>query len=269
MVVSLYVCRIPENVTKEDLRNTFNEIDGFKEIRIKIIDKKGKIAFIDFENESNANFAMKILNGFKFSNEDEGLLIKISDNSKSKTKEQKKEYKNLNKKTKRENYNIQNLSSSSYNNQNQNKILENNKIESLFNNINLNNNLQLLFNNLKNFNNLNSNGLYNNYDSLKTYENKFKELLKNKKSNISNIVYVEGIPIDATEREVSHIFRPFPGFKKLRLIPKEKNGVKSFICFVDFEDSIQSTICIDTLQGYRFNKFDVVGLHFSYGIKKK
>ena len=86
--------------------------------------------------------------------------------------------------------------------------------------------------------------------------------------NATNTIYVEGIPLDATEREVSHIFRPYPGFNKLRLIKKEKNGKKIIICFVDFDTVIQSTVCIATLQGYRFDKNDLVGLRLSYGIKK-
>ncbi len=88
------------------------------------------------------------------------------------------------------------------------------------------------------------------------------------KKNATNIVYVEGLPCDTTEREVSHMFRPFVGFKSVRLITREKNGQKSLICFADFDQVIQSTICINTLQGYRFDKNDLIGLHFSYGVNK-
>ncbi len=87
-------------------------------------------------------------------------------------------------------------------------------------------------------------------------------------ANATSTVYVEGIPLDATEREVSHIFRPYPGYKGLRLIEKEKNGKKTYIGFVDFENVIQSTVCINTLQGYRFDKNDLLGLHLSYGVKR-
>jgi hypothetical protein len=38
----------------------------------------------------------------------------------------------------------------------------------------------------------------------------------------TSTVYVEGIPSNATEREVAHIFRPFTGFKSVRLIPRDK-----------------------------------------------
>lgn len=88
------------------------------------------------------------------------------------------------------------------------------------------------------------------------------------KRNATNIVYVEGLPYDVSEREVSHLFRPFPGFRSVRLISRDKNGQKSLICFADFEDIVQSTVCINTLQGYRFDKNDLVGLHFSYGVNK-
>ena len=155
-------------------------------------------------------------------------------------------------------------------NQNQNALLNNQNNQS--NQNQLLKNLTLLasvqntnFNNTIQNNNLNVN---NHLDSfLKKYENVFLDF-ENLKNHASNIVYVEGIPIDAKEREVAHIFRPFPGYKSLRLIQKEKNGENTILCFADFENVIQSTICINTLQGYRFDKNDLVGLHCSYGISK-
>lgn len=84
-------------------------------------------------------------------------------------------------------------------------------------------------------------------------------------SNATNSIYVDGIPIDSTEREVAHVFRPFPGFQEVRLIKKEtKSGRQFYFCFVDFENSYQSTIAINTLQGYRFDKNDSKGLKISY-----
>ena len=55
--------------------------------------------------------------------------------------------------------------------------------------------------------------------------------------NATNTVYVEGIPFDATEREVAHIFRPYPGYKGLRLVEKEKNGKKTFVSFAGLEQA--------------------------------
>ena len=80
MVVSLYVCEIPNNVTKEDLDNLFSEIEGYIETRTKVENDKRTIAFIDYQTEKDAKCARETLQGFKFTDKDKGLIIKISDN---------------------------------------------------------------------------------------------------------------------------------------------------------------------------------------------
>jgi len=51
----------------------------------------------------------------------------------------------------------------------------------------------------------------------------------------------------------------------VRLIPKTANNNRQYyLCFVDFETSLQATIAMSTLQGYRFDKSDKVGLKISY-----
>ena len=72
--------------------------------------------------------------------------------------------------------------------------------------------------------------------------------------------------MDAKEREVAHIFRPFPGFQGTRLLLKESksSGRKFYYCFVDFETNIQASICMSTLQGYKFHYKDVRGIKISY-----
>jgi hypothetical protein len=140
-------------------------------------------------------------------------------------------------------------------------LLSNHLIPSQTSNVNTNNQNQ----NNTSTSNSKSNSFLN---SIHKYDDKFKNFLDFKK-NATNIVYVEGLPLNATEREVAHIFRPFPGFKSVRLITRDKSGEKSVICFADFDDILQSTICINTLQGYRFDKNDLVGLHFSYGVSKQ
>jgi hypothetical protein len=39
------------------------------------------------------------------------------------------------------------------------------------------------------------------------------------------------------------------------------------LCFADFENSFQTTLVINTLQGYRFDKEDILGLQFTYANK--
>lgn len=151
-------------------------------------------------------------------------------------------------------------------NPNQNNSTNANAINLLSNHLISNQNSNLNNNNQNNTSTSNSksNSFLN---SVHKYDDKFKHFLDFKK-NATNIVYVEGLPLNASEREVAHIFRPFPGFKSVRIITRDKAGEKSVICFADFEDILQSTICINTLQGYRFDKNDLVGLHFSYGVSK-
>ena len=299
MVVSLYVCQIPENVTKEDIIEAFSAVSGYIDTRIKYMPDKSKIAFIDFENEKNANFAKESLQGFKFTNEDKGIIIKFSENARYGKNRKNNEFSLKKRKrslsNEKEETNSINKNNTNINNSNSNNV-SNNLIENLINNPllklienNSKNNNQILPNQLNSSSNLLKNltllaGINNNIqhsnininnnkdnnlnnDIFKKYEDEFYDF-ENLKKNATNIVYVEGIPLDATEREVAHIFRPFPGYKSLRLIHKEKNGENTILCFVDFENSFQSTICINTLQGYRFDKSDLVGLHCSYGINK-
>jgi len=47
---------------------------------------------------------------------------------------------------------------------------------------------------------------------------------------------VEGLPHDCTEREICHLFRPFEGFKNLRLVPRlTRDGQKVHFAFADFK----------------------------------
>ncbi|GMJ14978.1 hypothetical protein like AT1G21320 [Hibiscus trionum] len=75
----------------------------------------------------------------------------------------------------------------------------------------------------------------------------------------SNTLYVEGLPSDCTRREVSHIFRPFVGYKEVRLVTKEPRypgGDPIKLCFVDFETPSHAATSMDALQGYIFDEHD-------------
>ncbi|KAK1305109.1 U1 small nuclear ribonucleoprotein A [Acorus calamus] len=75
----------------------------------------------------------------------------------------------------------------------------------------------------------------------------------------SNTLFVEGLPSNCTRREVSHIFRPFVGFREVRLVSKESRhsgGEPLILCFVDFGTPGQATVALDALQGYKFDEHD-------------
>ena len=55
-------------MTKEDIINVFREVSGYIDTRIKIMSDRVKIAFIDFEDEKNANFAKETLQELKTEN---------------------------------------------------------------------------------------------------------------------------------------------------------------------------------------------------------
>ena len=65
-------------------------------------------------------------------------------------------------------------------------------------------------------------------------------------------LYVESVPADATEREMSHIFRPFPGFRSLRLITRAGDNAAevSPLCFVEFASTAAAAAAQAVLQNY-------------------
>ncbi|OAY67947.1 RNA-binding protein 1 [Ananas comosus] len=75
----------------------------------------------------------------------------------------------------------------------------------------------------------------------------------------SSTLFVEGLPSNCTRREVSHIFRPFVGFREVRLVnrePRHPGGDPHILCFVDFSTPAQAAVALDALQGYKFDEHD-------------
>lgn len=72
----------------------------------------------------------------------------------------------------------------------------------------------------------------------------------------TNTLFVDGLPADCSRREVSHIFRPFIGYREVRLVTKEskhRGGEKFLLCFVDFTNASQASAALDALQGEQFS----------------
>ncbi|KAL6970665.1 hypothetical protein U1Q18_030360 [Sarracenia purpurea var. burkii] len=72
----------------------------------------------------------------------------------------------------------------------------------------------------------------------------------------SNILFVDGLPSDCSRREVGHLFRPFIGFKDIRVVHKEprRSGDKAVVlCFVEFDDAKCALTAMEALQGYKFD----------------
>lgn len=88
-------------------------------------------------------------------------------------------------------------------------------------------------------------------------------------ADASNTLFVEGVPSNCTSREAAHIFRPFRGFKEVRLVNKSKEAKKSdggkggeeasvvvVLCFVEFDNPECAATAMEALQGYRFDEND-------------
>ncbi|XP_002974737.2 nuclear speckle RNA-binding protein A isoform X2 [Selaginella moellendorffii] len=75
----------------------------------------------------------------------------------------------------------------------------------------------------------------------------------------SSTLFVDGLPSDCTRREAAHIFRPFIGFKEVRLVHKDAKratGEKLVLCFVEFMDAKCAATALEALQGYKFDEND-------------
>ncbi|KAG9138770.1 hypothetical protein Leryth_007406 [Lithospermum erythrorhizon] len=72
----------------------------------------------------------------------------------------------------------------------------------------------------------------------------------------SNVLFVDGLPTDCSRREVGHLFRPFIGFKEIKVVHKEarRKGDKAMVlCFVEFADAKCALTAMEALQGYKFD----------------
>lgn len=73
------------------------------------------------------------------------------------------------------------------------------------------------------------------------------------------VLFIDGLPLDCTRREAAHIFRPFIGFKEVRVVhkePKRPGGAKTILCFVEFTDSRHAAVAREALQGYKIDEQD-------------
>ncbi|XP_061342021.1 RNA-binding protein 2-like isoform X2 [Gastrolobium bilobum] len=83
-------------------------------------------------------------------------------------------------------------------------------------------------------------------------------------SDASSTLYVEGLPSDSSRREVAHIFRPFVGYREVRLVSKEskhRGGDPLILCFVDFANPACAATALSALQGYQVDELHPESSH--------
>eukprot|EP00629_Pelagomonadales_sp_RCC1024_P009407 CAMPEP_0119267322 /NCGR_PEP_ID=MMETSP1329-20130426/5517_1 /TAXON_ID=114041 /ORGANISM="Genus nov. species nov., Strain RCC1024" /LENGTH=210 /DNA_ID=CAMNT_0007267243 /DNA_START=92 /DNA_END=720 /DNA_ORIENTATION=+ len=70
----------------------------------------------------------------------------------------------------------------------------------------------------------------------------------------THTLFVSGWPPDCGPREASHIFRPFPGFRGLRMRPqREPSAGKGPLAFVDFDMPNEASVARRAVDGYPLN----------------
>lgn len=69
-------------------------------------------------------------------------------------------------------------------------------------------------------------------------------------------VFADGLPIDVTRREISHIFRPFEGYLDVRLIERDSVkdiGEKIYLGFIEFDSEVHAFTAMNIVNGYKLD----------------
>lgn len=90
---------------------------------------------------------------------------------------------------------------------------------------------------------------------------------------VSNLptLYISGVPVGATRREMLHIFRQYAGFHDFRQVERGNH----LICFVTFETEEQAQFVLEALNGYEFDvdspdpSANVLTVQFAKTLKRK
>lgn len=61
----------------------FSCFDGFQEVRLARDKNRQRIAFVDYDQDSAATYAMNSTRGFRFQNSTKGITVRFSENTKN------------------------------------------------------------------------------------------------------------------------------------------------------------------------------------------
>eukprot|EP01117_Protostelium_nocturnum_P010132 TRINITY_DN3615_c0_g1_i1.p1 TRINITY_DN3615_c0_g1~~TRINITY_DN3615_c0_g1_i1.p1 ORF type:complete len:301 (+),score=129.44 TRINITY_DN3615_c0_g1_i1:233-1135(+) len=273
---TLFVAELPEDIEQDALMAIFGNYQGFQSLRLRKDKNQHQVAFLEFSDVSEAVSAKEQATGMKLGPEEKVIAIQYAH----------KQGRNNNM---RNNY------------QNNGNFRNNNQKGNSFVNSDRNHSAQPLNFSLMStpFANSPSNGVMNlggvMLAPVDNYQQKAPGPVRKQSlgqselppfysvgpsplaftsvgpaldQDASSTLYVEGLPLDATEREVSHIFRQWPGFQSLRILQKEKQFSTTprtyNLCFVEFDNKHQATLAMNHIQGYRFDKNDSRGINLTY-----
>jgi len=242
---TLFVADIPSNVVLEEFIAIFRAQEGFKSARLRKDRNSHTVGFADFEDAESASFAMETLQGYKWSKDDHGITIHFSHNS---TTAHPRTNGTHSPQKMGSNRSAEGTSMMPPREMPRTSPPSVSFMPDLVSPFQQSHPPQ--------------------QSTSLTHPNyAYPTIFPNLPSDATSSLYVEGLPPDATEREVAHIFRPFPGYQSLRILTKESKQNPSRVynlCFVEFDNKFQATFALNHLQGYRLDKDDVKGLTVSY-----
>jgi len=250
---TLFIADIPASLSEQEFFSVFQIQEGFKSARLRKDRNNHTVGLADFEDSDSASLTMETLQGYKWNpHVDKGITIHYSHNATNSQRTRTDFEKNTNRFRNERGF-VQGSNA-----RDRESPLHENGPRSTPPSLSVsfmpdlsplqqNTPTQSQMPNMPNY----------------TYPNMFPSL----PTDASSTLYVEGLPSDATEREVAHIFRPFPGYQSLRILTKESKQNPSRLynlCFVEFDNKYQATFALNHLQGYRLDKDDTKGLTMSY-----
>ncbi|CAA7389924.1 unnamed protein product [Spirodela intermedia] len=65
-------------------------------------------------------------------------------------------------------------------------------------------------------------------------------------TTLNNILFIQNLPHETTSMMLQILFQQYPSFREVRMI-----NAKPSITFVEFEDDVQSSIAMQSLQGFK------------------
>jgi RNA recognition motif-containing protein len=241
----LFVADVPINLNEEDFANLFSQQDGYVASRIREDKNQNRVGFVDYDTAQNASAAKQRFHGHKFGGLPEpepGLNIHFSKQRDNRGKRNRELYAE-------DRFSANRTSGGSTHYSGPHPMFGASPYE-------------------KNSSSFPPYGMPSNpfpapYGSHMQNASMYPPL----PPDASATLYVEGLPNDATDREVSHIFRPFTGYSSVRILQKESKAYPTrtyALCFVEFDNKYQATVAMHALQGYRMDKNDTKGLTISY-----
>ncbi|CAA7389320.1 unnamed protein product [Spirodela intermedia] len=74
----------------------------------------------------------------------------------------------------------------------------------------------------------------------------------------NNILFIQNLPHETTSMMLQILFQQYPGFREVRMI-----DAKPGIAFVEFEDDVQSSIAMQSLQGFKITPHNPMAISYA------